>query len=80
MTLEIDDYYEVNSRAEYQTMLQSWSSQTSSEAVWEYDGPGLYKPVGWNNHGERAKCTLSRVPRILPTRMVRAAQRKGIQV
>lgn len=67
MTLEIDGLYEVKSRAEYQTMLRSWASQTASEAVWEYDGPGVYRPVGWNDYGERAKCTLSKVGKASPS-------------
>lgn len=67
MTLEIDDFYEVRDRAEYQRMLRSWSSQTASEAVWEYDGPGVYRPVGRNDYGERAKCTLSKVDKASPS-------------
>lgn len=67
MTLDIDGSYEVKSRAEYQRMLRSWASQTASEEFWEYDGPGVYRPVGWNDYGEHAVCTLSRVGKASPS-------------
>lgn len=67
MTLEIDDFIEVKSRAEYRTLLQSWASQTASKAVYEYDGPGVYQPDGWYDDRNCACCTLSLRNRISPS-------------
>ena len=60
MKLDINDSMEVKSRAEYRRLLQSWASQTGSRPVYEYDGPGVYRPDGWYDDGNCACCTLGR--------------------
>ena len=45
MKLDINDSIEVKSRAEYRRLLRSWASQTGSRPVYEYDGPGVYRPL-----------------------------------
>ena len=60
MKLDVNDFMEVKSRAEYRRLLQSWASQTGSRPVYEYDGPGVYQPDGWYDDRNCACCTLSR--------------------
>ena len=60
MKLDINDSIEVKSRAEYRRLLRSWASQTGSRPVYEYDGPGVYRPDGWNDDRNCACCTLGR--------------------
>lgn len=60
MKLDINDSIEVKSRAEYRRLLQGWASQTGSRPVYEYDGPGAYRPEGWYDDRNCACCTLGR--------------------
>ena len=60
MKLDVSDFMEVKSRAEYRRLLQSWASQTRSRPVYEYDGPGVYQPEGWYDDRNCACCTLGR--------------------
>lgn len=55
-----NDSMEVKSRAEYRRLLQGWASQTGSRPVYEYDGPGAYRPEGWYDDRNCACCTLGR--------------------
>lgn len=51
----------IRDQGQYTMILRALALRYDSEPVDEFDGAGLYRFSGWNDWGERAKCTLSKI-------------------